>query len=652
MKKAIRTLFVFFSAYLVSLNVMADVPKADSLLVLLKSLSPKEHLYADILNQAAFELREVANERALLLAEQAQEISTKLNYIQGYAHALANIAWIYYRMDNLSESLLRANQALQMSRQIGDTLTQVSCYNNIASVYAEQQEYALSISMLRKAADIAKAFGNYDIWLRSINNLTGIFILQENPDSAYFYGKIALTERYKAKSNYYQTGALRNWGDVLVLKKSFDKARHFHDLCIGISEKFQYNYFWVTSMNKSGNIYLLKNEKDSALFFFDKVVKYCQPNKFPSELALAYQHLNDIYVGKKDFIKAHYYLSLLVPLKDSLAEMENDKHTKLLRKQFEIERDAVYIASLEKDKALKEKELERKRIYNTLLITISFSLAVGSLFLLFNYIQKQKSYQLAIAQSEKIRKQNEEIHIAKEEIRLQAENLQEINKLKDKILAIISHDFRNPISNLKSILDLLSYEGVTQEEFTSLTKNIKKSVDVLSITLDNVLHWAYSQIYGIKTNKVMIDMHTLVNKKLMLIEPNAVMKQIALENLVQIGIRVWADEEQINIVIRNLLTNAIKFTEQKGKIVVSTDSVDEYVSIAVSDTGVGMNQEKIAILFDANIHTSTKGTEGEKGSGLGLLLCKEFVEINGGKIWAESTLGKGTTIRFTLPTAP
>jgi signal transduction histidine kinase len=167
--------------------------------------------------------------------------------------------------------------------------------------------------------------------------------------------------------------------------------------------------------------------------------------------------------------------------------------------------------------------------------------------------------------------------------------------------------------------------------------------------LENLLEWANSQRGKVVFSPVTLNLTKLINEEFLIIDEMASRKNISVQNLVSDSLQIYADKNMIRTVIRNLLTNGIKFTRKGGCVKINAVPTAENVEISVSDDGIGMNAEKIAGLFRIDVDVTTKGTDDEKGTGLGLYLCKDFIEKHGGRIWAESEKGSGSTFKFILP---
>ena len=226
--------------------------------------------------------------------------------------------------------------------------------------------------------------------------------------------------------------------------------------------------------------------------------------------------------------------------------------------------------------------------------------------------------------------------------------LEELNKLKDKLLSIISHDFRGPLNSLRGTLTLFLKGALSNEELGFLTASLVEKLDNTYNLLENLLNWAKSQMQGMKVYIKEIDLKVISSDCYHLLSPIAEKKLVKMENNIVESILVMADNEMVKLILRNLMSNAIKFTSAGNKIAIDASCGEDFVTISVKDNGLGISNENQDKLFKIE-NFSTSGTSNETGMGLGLSLCKDFVEKNHGKIWFDSELGKGSTFYFTLP---
>ncbi|WP_319589978.1 hybrid sensor histidine kinase/response regulator [uncultured Draconibacterium sp.] len=230
------------------------------------------------------------------------------------------------------------------------------------------------------------------------------------------------------------------------------------------------------------------------------------------------------------------------------------------------------------------------------------------------------------------------------------QHLSELNTLKDKMFSVIGHDLRSPLSSVKMTLEFLS--KMTDKQDDPVAENIHimlKTTDEVFGLLENLLGWAKSQSGNLSINKEEVQISDIVNSVYLLNKGNLELKKILFKTEIEDSDKVYADLSMMKVVLRNLVSNAIKFTPDEGTITVSATPKEGKTIISVADSGVGISEEDLPKVLNPNTHHTTYGTNREAGSGLGLTLCKDFVEKNDGTIWVESELGKGSTFFIEIP---
>jgi len=247
--------------------------------------------------------------------------------------------------------------------------------------------------------------------------------------------------------------------------------------------------------------------------------------------------------------------------------------------------------------------------------------------------------------------QNEELVGMNEKLSESESKLQEALFVKDKFFSIIAHDLKGPMASLTSFLKLfIRYnDSFSKEETKEVAQKMQASTESLSELLENLLTWSRAQIGHIQLKPVKVDLEEVVDKNFELILPKTSKKNISLIKEITPEIFLWADVDVLHFVLRNLLNNAVKFSHQDGKITVFSEVKGDFVWVSVKDEGVGMSEEMIQNLFNPRVKSSTKGTDNEQGTGLGLLLCKDFITSNRGEIWVESQENHGSIFTFLLP---
>jgi signal transduction histidine kinase len=229
--------------------------------------------------------------------------------------------------------------------------------------------------------------------------------------------------------------------------------------------------------------------------------------------------------------------------------------------------------------------------------------------------------------------------------------LEELNNTKEKLFSIIAHDLRSPIGQLKASLDLVNKEYITPEQFLPIAGKLSAQVDQLHSTLDNLLRWSISQFQGIQAVPEYVSLQEVIGEKAILFLKQSIERKNIELYTEGLQLKVWADPDHLMLIFRNLVANAIKYSYQDGTISIRAYQKEKKVIVEIADNGMGMTEEVKESVFSSVTMISNTGTSNEKGTGLGLKLCKEFIEKNKGEIWLKSEPGKGSTFFVSMPAA-
>jgi signal transduction histidine kinase len=290
--------------------------------------------------------------------------------------------------------------------------------------------------------------------------------------------------------------------------------------------------------------------------------------------------------------------------------------------------------------------------YERAIYTIT-SLLIVVLVLLFLYLrkikEKNKINDVLESQKKEITNINHELESVNEKLlvqnkfsHLQKVELERINAVKNKFFSIVAHDLRSPIATLKMLFNSYFSGHLTQEEMNMLLKKLEENIFSTADFLDNLLEWSKSQLEGMIVNPESFLVKTLIDRNLKILNAQILVKNLSIKNSLDEISSVFADRNMLNVVFRNLISNSIKFCREGDSIHIYSTASDGKIIIAIRDTGIGIDAEEQKKIFKLE-HTISQGTSGEKGHHIGLVLCKDMVEQNNGKIWFESAIGVGTT---------
>jgi signal transduction histidine kinase len=494
-----------------------------------------------------------------------------------------------------------------------------------------------------------KAYENFENVIREKENIRD----QEIVADAYFHrGDIkAKTDIKTALEDHKESLAIRRAlrnerkkaeshiaiAHLYHILKNDQRSLDNHLVAFEISEQLRDTAAMAESLNHIGILYAEQKKFDLAIENLKKALDYGRQGSSNKAIQRSLEQLSFCYRELGDFERALRYRDDYSHIADLIHEEETRKGVLAKSTKAEIESHLAEISNLEKVRAQKELELANQKQIQLYLMGVIVLGGVVVLLVLFLYVSNRRSTRKLKVINEKVQEQNQQ--------------LQELNATKDKFFSIISHDLKGPLNSLTSFSGLLinHTDSLSKEEIQLLAKDLDKSVKNLFNLLENLLEWSRSQTGNIEFKRERFDLATLLELNKQLLQNQAQTKNISIINENAQALQVDVHKHSVNTVIRNLISNAIKFTPEGGKIVLAAKATSEELQISVSDNGVGMTKEVMTKLFRIDTKITTKGTADEKGTGLGLILCKDFIEKNGGKIWVESEQGKGSTFHFTLP---
>lgn len=649
-KLAYRTLLgiVFCCLHLVLWAGENDVvpppstPSIDSLLTLLshaKSDTNKVLLYQDL----CWQYRAIDVESSIKYGKEGIKLAHKLKYKRGEAE-LSRFLGLAYRHNFLfTESLDWYFKALDLSTQINDQEGIGFCYDNLGVVRFNQEQYDEALGYLKKAREQFLKIDHQEGLAYAYIHLSWVLTKKNDLFSALDFAQEALFIRRKIGAPPNQiSNTLRDVAEVQIALKKYKAAQIALDEAIRIAEKLNNQILLSEHQLALAQLKQKTNDLDEAITLAQSsyFLTHKTNNRFQRMKAAGV--LAEIYQNQKQYDQAFQYLIERYQLKDSLFNEGIEKQTANLEAKYQFKLKEKELMDIQQRREEENKRnLDRERFLSSLLIAALLFVGVLAYFI----YQKRKQDKFT---TEELIQKNAEISRQNEEIQAQSALLAENNRFKDRLFSIISHDLRSPMVGLVGSLDLVNEGLLSETEFRQMLPDLAHNINSIQSLLDNLLAWARSQMKGIAVLPEAFRIHELLEDKKNMFSKQIQAKGLNIHNNIEEDLQVLADKNMIDLVARNLLSNAIKFSRQGGSIIMSSKRQKGYSEICIADDGVGIPQENMSRLFDSQ-NVSTKGTAGEMGTGLGLLLSKEFIEQNGGKIWGESKLGEGSRFYFTIP---
>ncbi|MEN2282570.1 tetratricopeptide repeat-containing sensor histidine kinase [Algoriphagus sp. SE2] len=642
MKKNIHILLLFLSFLWSHESKSQAIENVDSLKSILTDIEGYDRI--KVLNLLASNLRESEQELALSYALQAELLAHSLHDNSGESLAKENIGWIYYRRGKWLKSFEYTSEAFELAVQEKNNNVAARLLNSMGALYYEQNNFALAIDHFKKAYAYSKEEGDLYTQIRSLNNVAFSFSQMHEYDSALYYANFSIELNKTSGSPYLTAFAKRVIGDVYFYRGQYEAASDIFKSSLEDSRVQKVKSTEASVIHRLGATYLKLGKLDEAEKILKEGIKISEENKFLDELAKNHKYLSQVYEAKGDIKNAFDQQKTYLILNDSLVDKENKDRIALLQGMFQENLDKSELDLLKAQNETQAQRIKLNRL-NNWIIGIAIVLIFGLMLwlnILNRNINKYNIYLLE--QKAKIKDQNKD---------LEAKSLQlaKINETKNKLFSILGHDLKGPVGQVKSVMDLLIKGMLSRDEFDQLVKVLNKDIDTVYFTLNNTLKWSIAQMEGFKIKKNVFNLTKVVESTITLIDSQLIDKNISVINSMPDTVNVYADSDLMEVVIRNILNNSVKFSKRNENIEISVSSQNHFVKWCVLDHGVGMNQDQIneILAIDYTITNSQQGTEMEKGSGLGLQLCKEFIRMNGGDIFIESTLGKGTKICVTIP---
>ncbi|MBS1521246.1 MAG: tetratricopeptide repeat-containing sensor histidine kinase [Bacteroidetes bacterium] len=513
-----------------------------------------------------------------------------------------NIGDVLQNMRVYPKALEYYNKALEIAQHTHDLLEIGTATENIGEVLLAEKQYDKAISYLSKALHIAMKQDDKDGISYISADLGLCYANKGQYDLALGYFNTALETAGKYNIVYDKTYALVGFATLFNLQKDYKKAYDYASSGHQLAE--QINNIWFRA---------------NAVF-----------------------ELNKALAGLGKFEEAHKLSMEYIALQDSLNNDENIQKITSYSLEYEFANKQRKLIDQQKEKD--ELYAQRLKQERTNLIFLSTVLAGMVIIAVIYYKGKRKQQKINNILKEK----NEEVIQQKANLDEQAIKLNELNHLKDRLIAVLAHDLRAPLSTLRGLFTLLEDDTLTYEQFLDLIPQALKKLEYTSDFLDTLLFWINSQMENFdSTDKAFLIKDVVANETTNYCE-QAALKGIRLIDNVSEDIVVAADPNSIRIVVRNLITNAIKFSREHDSITISAKYLDDdHIVISIKDTGIGMPKQQLDKLFKSKVD-SGHGTNNESGTGMGLLFCKDLIEKCHGKIWVESQPGHGTEFFFTL----
>jgi signal transduction histidine kinase len=667
-----------FSLLLIILcTILQCQTKLDSLKTAWQEAKSNSLDEVEAINNLAWYYREISEfDSASVQFETALQIAENNDYKQILPKIHSGLGAVWYKRSNYEKALEHYLQSIDLGIEYGDERANTSRYLNIGKTLYYQGDFNQALLYFQKAAansdnfsdELGKAHASFEIG-RIYNKW------HKNEEAKEYFTQAQ--QIYEKLGNMKQISIVLNeLGIIFRNENNFSKAIEFQERSLHIKEEIGYKYGIAASLNglgisyknlhdyqkaleyylraanlqreisdemgvaatisNIGLVYQAMGNDEKALQFFLKSNILAQKIGYSLLIINNFQAISDVYSHQKNFEQSLNFFSRSVALKDSVFNAKKHKQFAEMQTKYETVKKEKENEQLKHDLEFEKFETSRQKAQRNFLLLVIVLILLSSALIYIQYRLRTIAF-LALKEANKL-------------ILVQKQELEIMNKTRNKFFSIIAHDLRNSIGSTQMGVELLEdIEELDKDEMTLVLHELKGSIDGLSNLLENLLEWARIQIDRIHVEQVEFNLTEILDDVLLTLKSKLAQKKINLISEITESTLVFADRNMIYSILQNLLSNAIKFSMENGEIIIQQKKDDKKIEISISDNGVGISEDKLSRMFKVDEIVTSPGTNEEKGTGLGLILCKEFVEKNGGEINLESSIHKGTTARFTLP---
>lgn len=590
--------------------------------------------------------------------------------------AMINLGNAMVDRRNSENGINYLKEALEIAKKRNNKKFLAVLYNNIGKAYEIRGSYSIALQYYRSAIDTLERMGTREYYLEPLNNLANIYLYLGNDSLALeYYQKVSdLSDSLNYRNM--QATALINMGNLYYENNQNEKALSYTDKAKALLDGQCESYLHSIIYLNLGLIHRNLKEDDASFKEISKSIDIARKFNIYDVLGEATMQMARHYEGQRKFRLAAMYateayqlanennmLNLLPEITKLLADnylVTGNQHQALrfydLYSKYNTQyqdtinnkttRNFAFLYELQKKETANKILMQRQQLDKQVLTNVRLKLEQQRILIIFSIITIISVLLILFLLYYRSRLKsslNAALILNNNEITEQNKLLEKENAFKSKLISIISHDIKSPMMSLYNILELLSVDEISEEEKKSLIHDNMQLTDRALNMVDDLLSWTRQQLNTTTVHYTTINIYDLGNEIITFFLPDAREMNINLVNACSPETTVYSDYQMLKMVIRNLFSNALKFTPSGGYIEMGATSTNGHVILYVTDTGIGIQSEDQSKIFNEEKYFTTNGVRGERGNGLGLKLCRNFVEKSGGKIWLESKPGNGST---------
>jgi two-component system sensor histidine kinase/response regulator len=602
----------------------------------------RDTAYIDTLDRLAYAYYGVSSDSAFFYGHAALELAKQDGYVKGEAESWRLLGNTYEMVGDYSHMLSCYHQSLDIAEKAGNNRQVAEATSNIALFDEQQGDYDQARLMMERVMKISLTERDSMLVLEVYIHLSGIAVYHEQYGLAEQYMRQALQTAVAIHDEVQVAGCRNDLGRIMATSGEDSEAivQYAQSLRYYRQAHDQLGECMTTALLAQSWL-KLRNYPLALDYALNSLSGARTLNRKP-EIRESAHALAGIYEARGDDRSALRYFKLYKDYSDSLSNDEEHKRILALAASYNFDK---------KESRLRDEAASRDDRYQQALREDAVKIGVTVLVIvilcfLTTFLLRGRNVNRRMNQL--LREKNAKIEEQKETVEQQAVQLLLNNREKDKLFSIVAHDLRGPLNSLKTLMDLLKEKKLSETELNDLMQEFRRNVDHSSELVSNILSWASSQLDGMAAKPVALPLAPTVRDILTLFSHQAAQKGVLLREAVSPSFCVFADKDMVQVILRNLLSNSIKFCRAGDSVTISAVGSDKLIEVCVADTGTGLRGDMLEKIRRKEGFTSY-GTAREKGTGLGILLCREFTEANGGQFRMESEWGKGCRCFFSLP---
>lgn len=591
------------------------------------------------------------------LLKESIKLASAGNFKEGEAkgHYLFGLYW--ERHGEFTKSIDALTKSLQIYASLENPIKEADVYRAMGETYRAAGEYNFALKYCNMALKIFNNKKDSTGLARTYNRFAAIYF------ELYVNSGVNLSPAQTATPEFSYNKIIERW----VKPELYDSLIFYSNLAVGIAEREKLQDVIASTYTLLGTAYNTSGRFKEAKSYLLKALELSRSIHANLDAALILLNISDLLykegdqLGALEYAKQSQKMALeedfkVLVMHSSYSLAQNYFRLGKYKEAYEYLQISNNYSSMlyndETNKKLYRAQLKSESEKQELVIAAqkknqNYLTAIFSLLLLFVTIITF----ILIKRNREHKKVNVELDKMNKMISSQRDQLYELNATKDKLFSVIAHDLRSPFTGLLGFSEMLvsEFDELEPVEKKKYLSELHRIITDLFSLLTNLLSWSSLQLGKTQFVPTDFQLSKAVENANNLLKNNAIQKGITIVNEIDWTTRVFADAFMIQSVIQNLISNAIKFSNPENEIKIKSEYENDFIKVSIADAGIGINEDTVKQLFKVDVNVSTKGTKGEKGTGLGLLICKEMIEKNGGRIWVESELGKGATFYFTIP---